>query len=94
MTSPTKTGHVLLERLKRIVAKINATVEDDSVGKDRVLQVVAPDGKLWADGACIHLLIQWNEEESNWVKERDKAIADAIVRISYGLIHAEDEDCI
>lgn len=67
----------------RALAKtVGATVEEDSGCREsRILQIVAPDGKLWKSTGGCHLVVAMNEKG---------AFEDAKNRISFGL---EDGDC-
>jgi len=70
-------------QLNREADKHGATVEDDSSGRWRVLQIVAPEGKLWVDGSCTCLRVEWIAPGAT------EAFDDAIARMNCGL---EEDD--
>lgn len=46
--------------LERLAKSAGATLEEDEGYRDmRVFQIVAPDGKRWVDGGCMHVRIDW-----------------------------------
>jgi len=76
-----------LATLKRAAAKVGATVENDSSGNWICYQIIAPDGKWWAESCGPHLAVNTARGNKDWLAD---AIKDGIDRIESGLIEAEE----
>lgn len=63
-------------KLTAFAKRLGATVEDDSTGNWRILQLIAPQGMLWAEGIrCIK--VEWPTGEAS-----EPACRDAYMRLS------------
>ena len=76
-----------LNDIKRAVAKAGATVEEDCGYRDmRVIQLVAPVGKLWAGTDCQCEPVQWAcGSAPHAVQHNEQAFADILDTLSHGL---------
>jgi hypothetical protein len=79
-----------MDNLKKLAAKFGGIVEIDVYSaEEKAIQVVAPDGKQWADGNCVNMC----EHYWTYIKKGDgsraQAITTLIERVSEGL---EDYD--
>lgn len=76
-----------LTDIKRAVAKVGATVEEDCGYRDmRVFQLVAPDGKLWAGTDCQCEPVQWATGSSHHaIAHNEAAFRDILDTLSHGL---------
>lgn len=83
-----------IEKLKKLAAEQNAEVEIDKTHNMTFINVIAPDGKQWADGNCVTMTEGYwlyKDKSGNTQKERDKAISIIIERIGYGLEEYDEE---
>lgn len=74
--------------LRRAAKEAGATVERDSEGRYTVYQIIAPEGKLWADGACSAMRVEWLTGYGDF---RSLSIGGAIQRMEAGFIDDEGE---
>jgi len=83
-----------LNDIKRAVAKAGATVEEDCGYRDmRVIQLVAPVGKLWAGTDCQCEPVQWAcGSAPHAVQHNDEAFADILDTLSHGLRAMTEEE--
>lgn len=80
-----------LPGLKKFANRLGAAVEDDSSGRYKTFQVIAPDGKTWACDPGLHMLkVEFIYGDSEGMFE---AICDAIERMTYGLEDCPLKDC-
>jgi hypothetical protein len=75
-----------LNDIKRAVAKVGGTVEEDEGYRDmRVLQLIAPAGKLWAGTDCQCEPVHWAcGSAPHAVKYNEKTFADILDTLSHG----------
>lgn len=78
-----------MQKLKSLSASLGAEVESElDHHSDRAITVVAPDGKQWVDGQCIHM----TECYYTYIPgSRQEAIDMLITRISSGLEELDTE---
>jgi hypothetical protein len=83
-----------LNDIKRAVAKVGGTVEEDCGYRDmRVFQLVAPAGKLWAGTDCQCEPIQWAcGSAPHAVKYNEAVFADILDTLSHGLRAMTEEE--
>lgn len=80
-----------LNQLRKAAARHGATVDHRSVGKWHLVNVDAPQGKVWSCDGSIHTLaLEWQTVDSGW---RDAAIEDCLGRMEYGTMDCEEPDC-
>lgn len=75
-----------IKTLNAAAAKFGGCVEDDS-HSDVVLQVCAPDGKVWAASGSTMLIVTTARGPQEWL---DEAVEDALQRIAYGVANEEE----
>lgn len=73
--------------LERAAREVGARVEDDSAGHDICFQLIAPDGKWWAESYGPHLAVVTARGPQAWL---DDAVADGIHRMGSGFVPAEE----
>ena len=83
-----------LNDIKRAVAKAGATVEEDAGYRDmRVLQLVAPAGKLWAGTDCKCEPVQWAcGSAPHAVAHNEATFSDIMDTLSHGLRAMTEEE--
>ncbi len=60
--------------LDRLSKSAGATLEEDEGYRDmRTFQIVAPDGKRWVDGGCIHIKVEWAKGTTKHALEHNRA---------------------
>lgn len=76
-----------IAQIKALVEKAGGTLEEDAGTHDaRILQAVAPEGKVWAGSDVQCMLIQWPVGGLPWTKSgRQEAFDDVAERVSFGL---------
>ncbi len=78
-----------INQLTKAAAGHGATVDHRHIGKWHLVNVDAPQGKVWSCDGSIHTLaLEWNDSE--W---RDAAIEDCLERMEYGTADCNDADC-
>ena len=75
-----------LRQLRAAASKLGATVEDTKIGHSHTCEVIAPDGKFWAEGD-VHCMVDTTSQP--WKPDYE----DLLSRMSYGLEECTDPDC-
>lgn len=59
--------------IERLAKAAGATLEEDEGYRDmRTFQIVAPDGKRWVDGGCIHIKVEWAKGATPSAQEHNR----------------------
>lgn len=78
-----------IKQLKDKLKELNAEFQEDKYPDgDGAIICVAPDGKQWTSGQCIHLTEPYG---SHFSVMRQEAINDAFERISEGLEELDED---
>jgi hypothetical protein len=72
----TMKGSITSKTLRAEMKRRGGTVEDDSAGRWHVLQLTAPEGKVWSEGVK-HIKVEWPFGQSSLI-----SCTDAWKRIS------------
>ena len=75
-------------RLHEAVRAHGGVLENDSVGRWTVYQCIAPEGYVWVEGHVKAIKVEWLRADLDYGLG---AIADALQRISHGLIREEEQ---
>ena len=75
-----------IQKLKKIAAGHGATIETEAFHPtNRALVAIAPDGKQWVCGQCIHLVSEYITYIKSGYGSREEAIMDLAIRMDTGL---------
>ena len=77
-----------LRDLRKAARAHGATVEDDSGAGWTVYQMCAPVRKVWGDGGCHCMRVEWRADAPDAREWKQDAIKDALARMACGL-----DDC-
>lgn len=77
-----------LKTLETLAASLGATVEEDKIYPPYSIVVIAPDGKQWVDGECVHMQ---NTYHPHFKGDRADAIKEAYNRVLLGLEDYDEE---
>lgn len=86
----------ILGAINKIAKTLDAEVVVNEEGRETVINVEAPKGKVWTATGDIHMLVaNWagSKRQPTWKEERHDALVDLIARMKMGLSNCNDPEC-